>query len=116
MMKQSISKKLRKSSRKQRKSVKKHSSVKKQSVKKQIQRKSVKKHTRVNNRRLRLYKKGGGIIPSSVSQLGYSVMGTGQSIVDGWNGKPSSFAYVNPSPEHQIPANNGYYTGNHGVV
>lgn len=120
-MKQSISKKLRKSVRKQRRSNKRQSSFKRQSVKKQIQRKSVKKHTRVrhtrvNNRRLRLYKKGGGIIPSSVSQLGYSVMGSGQSIVDGWNGKPSSFAYVNPSPEHQLPANNGYYTGNHDVV
>ena len=120
-MKQSISKKLRKSVKKQRRSNKRQSIVKRQTQRKSVKKQSNKKytrvrHTRVNNRRLRLYKKGGGIIPSSVSQLGYSVMGSGQSIVDGWNGKPSSFAYVNPSPEHQIPANNGYYTGNHGVV
>jgi hypothetical protein len=74
------------------------------------------KHMRKRHSRYRHHnQKGGGILPSSVSQLGYSVMGTGQSIVDGWNGKTSSFSYVNPSPENQIPVN-GIYKANHNII
>jgi len=74
------------------------------------------KHIRKRHSRYRHHnQKGGGILPSSVSQLGYSVMGTGQSIVDGWNGKTSSFSYVNPSPENQIPVN-VIYKANHNII
>ena len=74
------------------------------------------KHMRKRHSRYRHHnQKGGGILPSSVSQLGYSVMGTGQSIVDGWNGKTSSFSYVNPSPENQNPVN-GIYKANHNII
>jgi hypothetical protein len=74
------------------------------------------KHMRKRHSRSRHHnQKGGGILPSSISQLGYSVMGTGQSIVDGWNGKTSSFSYVNPSPENQIPVN-GIYKANHNII
>ena len=75
------------------------------------------KHMRKRHSRYRHHnQKGGGILPSSVSQLGYSVMGTGQSIVDGWNGKTSSFSYVNPSPEFQNPVKGGIYKANHNII
>jgi hypothetical protein len=78
-------------------------------LRKTQKRKQIKRKIRSHNRQ-----KGGNILPSSVSQLGYSVMGTGQSIVDGWNGKTSSFSYVNPSPEVQKPMRDGIYQANHG--
>jgi hypothetical protein len=64
----------------------------------------------------RIKRRGGGIIPSGISQIGYSVMGAGQSMADGWNGKSSSFSYVNPSPEIQHPVNVGMYQSNHGIL
>ena len=73
--------------------------------------KRVSRRTSIKNRKMRL-QKGAGILPSSVSQLGYSVLGSGQSILDGWNGRSSSFSYVNPSPENQMPIN-GVYQANH---
>jgi hypothetical protein len=75
------------------------------------------KHMRKRHSRYRHHnQKGGGILPSSVSQLGYSVMGAGQSIVDGWNGESSSFSYVNPSPEIQNPVKGGIYKANHNII
>lgn len=94
------------SSKKTKKSFKKLRKTKTQKRNKHIRRRH--KHS-YNNQ------KGGGILPSSVSQLGYSIMGTGQSIVDGWNGKSSSFSYVNPSPESQMPVN-GIYQANHNII
>jgi hypothetical protein len=67
------------------------------------------------SRKLRI-KKGGGIFPSAISQIGYSITGTGQSIIDGWNGKPSSFAYVNSSPEVQRTMDDGYYKSHHNTI
>lgn len=67
------------------------------------------------SRKLRI-KKGGGILPSAISQIGYSITGTGQSIIDGWNGKPSSFAYVNSSPEVQRTIDDGYYKSHHNTI
>lgn len=60
-------------------------------------------------------KKGGNLIPNSIARIGYSITGNGQSFLDGWNGKSSSFSYVNPSPESQLPVN-GIYQANHGVI
>ena len=60
--------------------------------------------------------RGGGIIPSSISQMGYSVMGAGQSMADGWNGRSSSFSYVNPHAENQQPVDGGLYQTNHGIL
>ena len=59
--------------------------------------------------------RGGNLLPSSINHLGYTILGTGQSIVDGWNGKPSSFSYVNASPESQIPID-GIYKVNHNNI
>ena len=59
--------------------------------------------------------KGGSIFPSSISNIGYSILGTGQSVMDGWNGKPSSYAYVNSSPESQSPIN-GIYQAHHNTI
>ena len=64
----------------------------------------------------RIKRRGGGIIPSSISQMGYSVMGAGQSMADGWNGKSSSFSSVNPSAENQQPVDGGLYQSNHGIL
>lgn len=101
-------KKLRQSMRKRKQSMRKR----KQSMRKRKQ--SMKKQSM--RKQSNMKKIGGGIIPSPVSQFGYSILGTGQSIVDGWNGKSSSFAYVNPSPETQKPVDGTYYKGNHGIV
>jgi hypothetical protein len=60
-------------------------------------------------------KKGGNLIPNSIARIGYSITGNGQSFLDGWNGKSSSFSYVNPSPENQLPIN-GIYQAKHGVL
>jgi hypothetical protein len=65
-------------------------------------------------RKVRFYK-GGNILPSSISNIGYSILGTGQSVIDGWNGKPSSYAYVNSSPESQSPIN-GIYQAHHNTI
>jgi hypothetical protein len=65
-------------------------------------------------RKVRFYK-GGNILPSSISNIGYSILGTGQSVIDGWNGKPSSYAYVNSSPESQSPIN-GIYQAHHNKI
>ncbi len=65
-------------------------------------------------RKVRFYK-GGSIFPSSISNIGYSILGTGQSVMDGWNGKPSSYAYVNSSPESQSPIN-GIYQAHHNTI
>jgi hypothetical protein len=89
---------------------------------KKIKRSSSKKlrKTKTQKRKqmkMRLYnsQRGGNILPSSISHLGYTVLGTGQSIVDGWNGKSSSFSYVNASPESQIPID-GVYKSNHNII
>lgn len=67
------------------------------------------------NEKKRIRSRGGGIIPSGITQMAYSVIGSGQSVVDGWNGKSSSFSSVNPSPEDQLPVD-GIYQSNHGVL
>ena len=79
-------------------------------------RKNKKTRTRGSRRqrKVRLYK-GGNILPSSISNIGYSILGTGQSVMDGWNGKPSSYAYVNSSPESQSPIN-GIYQAHHNTI
>lgn len=64
----------------------------------------------------RIKRRGGGIIPSGISQLGYSVLGAGQSMADGWNGRSSSFSYVNPHASEQQPINGGLYKSNHGIL
>jgi hypothetical protein len=69
-------------------------------------------HSKRNRRRIH----GGGIIPSSITQIGYSVMGAGQSMADGWNGKSPSFSSVNPSAENQQPVDGGMYQANHGIL
>ena len=73
------------------------------------------KRKRSSSKRKVRFQKGGLSLPSSISNIGYSVLGTGQSIVDGWNGKPSSYAYVNSSPESQSPIN-GLYQAHHNVI
>ena len=78
----------------------------------QKSRKSVKKMK--NSMRIGM-KKGGNLIPNSIARIGYSITGNGQSFLDGWNGKSSSFSYVNPSPENQLPIN-GIYQAKHGVL
>jgi len=70
---------------------------------------------KINSKRIK--RRGGGIIPSGITQIGYSILGAGQEVVDGWNGESSSFASVNPSPEVQMPVNgSSYYRSNHGVL
>jgi hypothetical protein len=61
-------------------------------------------------------RRGGGIIPSGITQIGYSIIGTGQEVVDGWNGEPSAYASVNPSPEVQRTVNGSYYKSTHGIL
>jgi hypothetical protein len=84
-------------------------------IKKMKTKKLRQKKRRVRFVNKQLERKGGGFLPSSISQIGYSVIGTGQSIMDGWNGKQSSYAYINPSPESQAPIN-GLYQSNHGKI
>ena len=97
--------------RRDKKSLRRSSRIRGSRIKKRVSRVRVSRRTSIKNRKMRL-QKGAGILPSSVSQLGYSVLGSGQSILDGWNGRSSSFSYVNPSPENQMPIN-GVYQANH---
>ena len=64
----------------------------------------------------RIKRRGGGIIPSTISQMGYSVLGAGQSMADGWNGRSSSFSSVNTHASDQQPVNGGLYQSNHGIL
>jgi len=107
--------------RRNKKSIRRGSRIRGSRIKKRVSRArvtvsrvTVSRRTSRRNRKMRL-QKGAGILPSSVSQLGYSVLGSGQSILDGWNGRSSSFSYVNPSPENQIPID-GLYKANHMIV
>jgi hypothetical protein len=71
---------------------------------------------KLNSKKLKIVKRrGGGIIPSGITQIGYSIIGTGQEVLDGWNGEPSAYASVNPSPEVQMPVNGSYYKSTHGI-
>ena len=64
----------------------------------------------------RIKRRGGGKIPSTISQMGYSVLGAGQSMADGWNGRSSSFSSVNPHASDQQPVDGGLYQSNHGIL
>jgi hypothetical protein len=89
----------------------------KRKISKSLKKKSEKKSMRKSGKkRLNLSSiRGGGILPSSISNIGYSIIGSGESFLDGLNGKRIPYSQI-ASPEEQKLLNNGYYTSNHGVI
>lgn len=81
----------------------------KKKTKNKIKKKKSTRNNHLYNKKIR----GGSINP--ISQLWYSMLGTGESIYNKWNGLPSSFSNVNPSPEVQKPIDT-YYESNHNII
>ena len=75
---------------------------------------SLRKKLKLSSKRVK--RRGGGLIPSGITHMGYSILGTGQQLIDDWNGESSSYARVNPSPEVQRTVDGSYYKSTHGVL